>query len=209
MRFAVCISGGGGTLHNLWKHEDRGELAGKIVGVVSSRDYSDNAWVHEECNQRKLPRLTMPPKSYAAVGADFHACLAELFDLWNIDLVLFAGYTVFWQIPDRYLGRVLNIHPSLLPKYGGKGMYGLRVHKAVLASGDPWTGCTVHFADNQYDHGPIILQRHIVVHNNTPETLQERVFKQECLAYPLAINLVTEFLTLPSNLKNNLTRPHP
>ena len=94
------------------------------------------------------------------------------------------------MIPEDFTGRVLNIHPSLLPKYGGKGMHGRHVHAAVIAAGDSESGCTVHVADNTYDTGPVILQRRCpVLADDTPETLGERVFEQECLAYPEAIRM--------------------
>jgi folate-dependent phosphoribosylglycinamide formyltransferase PurN len=94
------------------------------------------------------------------------------------------------QIPDDFLGRVMNIHPALIPAFCGKGFYGHHVHEAVLAYGAKITGCTVHFADNQYDHGPIILQRAVpVLDDDTPGSLAERVFAQECEAYPEAIRL--------------------
>lgn len=104
-----------------------------------------------------------------------------------------AGYLHFWKIPERYQGRVLNIHPSLLPQFGGKGFYGQLVHEAVLEAGVTESGCTVHFADNEYDHGPIILQRRVpVMPDDTPTDLAERVFRQECEAYPEAINQLIE-----------------
>jgi phosphoribosylglycinamide formyltransferase-1 len=89
----------------------------------------------------------------------------------------------------------MNIHPALLPRFGGMGMHGRHVHEAVLAAGEPESGCTVHFADNAYDHGPIIIQRRIpVLSGDTPDTLAARVFEQECLAYPQAIRQYTASL---------------
>src|SRR5207253_7165627 len=97
------------------------------------------------------------------------------------------------RVPDDYLGRVMNIHPALIPAFCGKGFYGHRVHEAVLQAGVKVTGCTVHFADNEYDHGPIILQRTVpVLDDDTAETLAQRVFEQECEAYPEAIHLFAE-----------------
>ena len=90
-------------------------------------------------------------------------------------------------------GRVINIHPALLPEFGGRGMYGMRVHRAVLDAGRKIAGCTVHFCDNQYDHGPVILQRSVpVLPDDTPERLATRVFEQECVAYPEAITLFAQ-----------------
>jgi folate-dependent phosphoribosylglycinamide formyltransferase PurN len=99
-----------------------------------------------------------------------------------------AGFLSLWTIPPDFHNRVMNIHPALLPKYGGKGMHGHHVHEAVLAAGETESGCTVHFADNSYDTGPIILQRKVpVLPNDTPDTLAARVFEQERIAYPEAV----------------------
>src|SRR5207245_9770922 len=107
--------------------------------------------------------------------------------------VCMAGFMQLSTIPDDFMGRVMNIHPALIPAFCGKGMYGEHVHEAVLGYGAKITGCTVHFADNQYDHGPIILQRAVpVMNDDTPQTLAARVFAQECEAYPEAIRLFAE-----------------
>jgi formyltetrahydrofolate-dependent phosphoribosylglycinamide formyltransferase len=111
----------------------------------------------------------------------------------NVDLVCLAGFLQLIHVPDDFLGRVMNIHPALIPAFCGKGFYGHHVHEAVLACGAKISGCTVHFADNQYDHGPIILQKPVpVLDDDTPESLAARVFEQECLAYPEAIRLFAE-----------------
>src|SRR4029077_8889984 len=109
------------------------------------------------------------------------------------DLVCMAGFLQLLHIPVDYEGRVLNIHPALIPAFCGKGFYGHRVHEAALEYGVKVSGCTVHFADNQYDHGPIILQRSVpVLDDDTPETLAARIFEQECDGYPEAIRLFAE-----------------
>jgi phosphoribosylglycinamide formyltransferase-1 len=109
------------------------------------------------------------------------------------DLVCLAGFLQLIHVPDDFLCRVMNIHPALIPAFCGKGYYGHHVHEAVLAYGAKITGCTVHFADNEYDHGPIILQRAVpVLEDDTPDRLAERVFVQECEAYPEAIRLFAE-----------------
>jgi phosphoribosylglycinamide formyltransferase-1 len=109
------------------------------------------------------------------------------------DLVCLAGFLQLVPIPPDFEGRVLNIHPALIPAFCGKGFHGLRVHQAVLDAGVKVTGCTVHFADNQYDHGPIILQRPVpVLDDDSAEALQGRVFAEECRAYPEAIRLFAE-----------------
>src|SRR5207249_9123441 len=109
------------------------------------------------------------------------------------DLVCMAGFLQLVQIPEDYLGRVMNIHPALIPAFCGKGFHGRHVHEAVIESGVKVTGCTVHFADNVYDNGPIILQRTVpVLDDDTPDMLAARVFEQECAAYPEAIRLFGE-----------------
>ena len=108
-----------------------------------------------------------------------------------VDLVIMAGFLRRWIFPAAYEGRVLNIHPALLPKYGGKGYYGHHVHEAVLKAGEKESGCTVHFADHHYDRGPILVQKRVpVLPGDTPDTLAARVFEAECEAYPEAIELV-------------------
>jgi len=117
--------------------------------------------------------------------------VTQVLERYPIDLVLLAGFVHLYLFPPKWAGRVLNIHPALLPRFGGKGFYGRRVHEAVLRSGARESGCTVHFADERYDHGPIILQKKVpVLPGDTPESLAERVFQAECEAYPEAIRRV-------------------
>jgi phosphoribosylglycinamide formyltransferase-1 len=109
------------------------------------------------------------------------------------DLVCLAGWLSLLALPASYQGRVMNIHPALLPGFGGKGMYGHNVHAAVLAHGCRVSGCTVHFVDERYDNGPIIVQRTCpVLDDDTPDTLAHRVFEEEKIAYPEAIRLFQE-----------------
>ncbi|MHC4325004.1 MAG: phosphoribosylglycinamide formyltransferase, partial [Planctomycetota bacterium] len=125
----------------------------------------------------------------------------------NVDLVIQGGWLCLWKIPDRYENRVMNIHPALLPSFGGKGMWGHHVHEAVLKAGCKVSGCTVHFCTNEYDKGPIIVQRTCKVENkDTPDTLAARVFEQECIAYPKAIELFTEGKL---SVENGITKIKP
>jgi formyltetrahydrofolate-dependent phosphoribosylglycinamide formyltransferase len=124
------------------------------------------------------------------------------------DLVCLGGFLQLIHVPDDFLGRVMNIHPALIPAFCGKGYYGHRVHEAVLASGAKISGCTVHFADNLYDHGPIILQRAVpVLDDDTPETLAARVFTEECEAYPEAIRLFAQKALRLEGRRVRLTPP--
>jgi phosphoribosylglycinamide formyltransferase-1 len=189
IRLAVLISGSGTTLQNFIDQIDDGSLPAKIVQVVSSRE---DAFGVERARKVGLPVAVVSRKD-CATTAEFGARIFELVRRAQADLVCLAGFLHLLPIPDDFLGRVMNIHPALLPAFGGKGMYGHHVHEAVLESGMKVAGCTVHFADNEYDHGPIIIQKAIpVLDGDTPESLAFRVFEQECEAYPEAIRLFAE-----------------
>jgi phosphoribosylglycinamide formyltransferase-1 len=189
IRLAVLLSGGGTTLQNLLNHIAAGKLPAQLVQVVSSR--------HDAGGIAKAERAGIPTavierkqcKSVEEFSERIFACCRNA----QVDLVCLAGFLQFVLIPDDFQNRVLNIHPALIPAFSGKGFYGHYVHEAALASGVKVTGCTVHFADNQYDHGPIVLQRVVpVLDDDTPDTLAVRVFEQECEAYPEAIRLHAE-----------------
>jgi len=189
-RLGGLISGGGRTLLNLLDRIEDGRLNAELVTVVASRQCSGI----ERCEQAGLDVRLVPYKSFVHDGvADtpgYSTALARWLDEAEADLVVQGGFLSLWQIPERYCGRVMNIHPALLPMFGGKGMYGERVHESVLAAGCKVSGCTVHFATNEYDSGPIIVQRCVAVEEgDDPDTLAARVFAQECEAYPEAIRL--------------------
>jgi len=186
IRLAVLISGGGRTLLNLQRRIEEGSLRAVIATVVSSR--KDAAGV-ERSREAGLPTLVIERRGLTADA--FQRELTQA--VAGADLVCMAGFLSLWRIPDEFYGRVINIHPALVPEFGGAGMYGRRVHEAVLAAGKTVSGCTVHFCDNQYDHGPIILQRTVpVLPDDTADTLAARVFEQECIAYPEAIRLFAD-----------------
>jgi folate-dependent phosphoribosylglycinamide formyltransferase PurN len=131
-------------------------------------------------------------KDYADIDA-FSRRIEEELETAKVDLVVQGGWLCLWRIPPQYVNRVMNVHPALLPCFGGQGMWGHHVHEAVLAAGCKVSGCTVHFCTNEYDRGPIIVQRTCPVEDDdTPDTLAARVFEQECLAYPEAIKLFGE-----------------
>jgi phosphoribosylglycinamide formyltransferase 1 len=187
LRLGILLSGGGRTLENLVEAIGTGRLPAEIVLVVSSHP---EAFGLERARRHGLPRETVDWKT---AGEGFSDRIAALLDAAGADLVVMAGFIRRWRFPDRYRGRVLNIHPALLPAFGGQGFYGDRVHEAVLASGARTSGCTVHFADDEYDRGPIILQRVVpVLPGDTPHSLADRVFAEECRAYPEAIRLYAE-----------------
>lgn len=186
LKLISLISGGGRTVLNLQEHIARGTLDARILRVVSSRP--DAAGVARVA-QAGLNVVVVDRKSLGDEA--FQSGITEA--VAGADLVCMAGFLSLWKIPPTLIGRVINIHPALLPAFGGKGMYGMRVHRAVLESGAKESGCTVHFCDNEYDHGPVILQRRVPVRNDeTPDTLAQRVFEAECELYPEVIQLFAE-----------------
>jgi phosphoribosylglycinamide formyltransferase 1 len=186
---AVLLSGSGTTLQNLIDRIADGSLPVKIVRVISSKH---NVMGIERALLAGLPTVVMERKQFPSVEA-FSASIFEMCRLSGAKLVCLAGFLQLLRIPDDYHMKVMNIHPALLPAFGGKGMYGHHVHEAVLRYGAKVSGCTVHFADNEFDHGPIVLQRTVpVLDDDTPEVLAARVFKAECETYPVAIQAFAE-----------------
>jgi len=190
MRLGVLLSGGGSTLQNLIDRIADGRLTGvRIEVVISSR--SDVRGV-ERARAAGIPVHVVRVRDFPDVAA-FSRGIVEILDLHQCDLAVQAGWLCFWRLPDRWLGRVLNVHPSLLPDFGGKGFYGMRVHEAVLAAGRTISGATVHLVDNEYDHGPIVLQRTCpVLPGDTPETLAHRVAEVEQEILPVAIEVARD-----------------
>lgn len=185
-KIAVLVSGGGRSLENLSKLQASGELSCEIALVISDRA---GAYALERAERLDIPALTIDP-TRALSPAEFSALTFEAIDEAGCSLVVLAGFLRFLPIPPGWEGRVLNIHPSLLPAFGGKGYYGDKVHAAVLERGVKYTGCTVHYVDNVYDNGPISVQRAIPVNaDDTIETLGGRVFEEEMIALPEAINM--------------------
>jgi len=189
IRLGVLISGGGRTMMNILDCIKCRELNAEIAVVISS--LSTVAGVNKARNAG-LPVKVIRRKDYPEVDA-FSEQIAKELDAAKVDLVVQGGWLCLWKIPPQYESRVMNIHPALLPSFGGKGMWGHHVHEAVLAAGCKVSGCTVHFCTNEYDRGPIIVQRTCpVADDDTPDTLAERVFEQECIAYPQAIRWFAE-----------------
>jgi phosphoribosylglycinamide formyltransferase-1 len=186
LRAAVLLSGSGRTLENLCEHAERGELACELGLVVSNRA---DAFGLERARRHGLPARVIDAER-ALSPEEFSREVFAAVEADGGELVILAGFLRFLPIPERWLGRVINIHPSLLPAFGGKGCYGDRVHRAALERGVKWSGCTVHYADNVYDNGPILVQRVVPVHeDDTVESLAARVFEEEKLALPEAIRL--------------------
>jgi len=189
VRLGILLSGGGRTMLNIKKQIDAGRLNAEIVVVISSRSTAKGV---ERANAAGLKVEIVRKKDYPDIE-QFSNRLEKLLDSARVDLIVQAGWLCLWRIPEQYTNKVMNIHPALLPSFGGTGMWGHHVHEAVLKAGCKVSGCTVHFCTNQYDKGPIILQRCCEVRDDDDaDTLAARVFEQECLAYPEAIRLFSE-----------------
>jgi len=189
IRLGVLISGGGTTLMNILEYIKKGRLNAQVALVISSRSKAAGV---EKAGNAGLNVKIIRKKDFPDIG-EFSKRIETELTAANVDLVVQGGWLCLWKIPQKYTNRVMNIHPALLPSFGGKGMWGHHVHEAVLKQGCKISGCTVHFCTNEYDRGPIIVQRCCQVKDDdSPETLAARVFEQECIAYPQAIKLFAE-----------------
>jgi len=181
-RLAIMLSGGGRTMVNLAQALERDGLNARVELVIASSECAGC----ERARERGYRTCVEP-------GVIDAQRLEEMLREAEIEYVLLAGYLRLVRLPRGYEGRFVNIHPALLPSFGGAGMYGRRVHEAVLAHGCKVSGCTVHVVDDEYDRGPILVQRTCEVRDDdTPETLAKRVFEQECIAYPEAVRALIE-----------------
>jgi formyltetrahydrofolate-dependent phosphoribosylglycinamide formyltransferase len=185
IRLGVLLSGGGRTLANLLDRAESGQLSARVATVIASRQCRGL----EVAGHAHIPAEVVPYRQAPSLEA-YSTRITEILDAAGVDLVVLAGFLSMWQLPDRYYGRVMNVHPALLPAFGGKGMYGDRVHRAVLAAGCKVSGASVHYVNNEYDAGPIIAQQAIEVReDDTLQSLADRVFQTECELYPRAIEL--------------------
>lgn len=188
VRLAVCVSGGGTTLQNLIDQVATGSLAAQIVLVIASRT---GIGAIPRADRAGLPVVVVPRKARSL--GDFSREVFDAVRAAQADLVVLAGFLSLLEIPSPYQGKIINIHPSLLPAFGGKGFFGERVHQAVIDSGVKVSGCTVHFVDETYDTGPIILQRVVpVLDTDSAATLAARVGSAERQALPEAIQLYAD-----------------
>ena len=186
IRLGVLISGGGTTLVNFLKKIKAGELNAEVAVVIASREGIGGI---DRAREAGLPCEVIARKRFDSVES-FSTAIFDRCRAAQADLVTLAGFLSLIRIPPDFERRVLNIHPALIPAFCGQGFHGHHVHEAVLARGVKLSGCTVHFADNEYDHGPIIVQRAVpVLEGDTPDTLAARIFEAECVAYREAIRL--------------------
>ncbi|MGQ3684683.1 MAG: phosphoribosylglycinamide formyltransferase [Candidatus Loosdrechtia sp.] len=189
INLGVLISGSGSTLQNFIDLIMAGRLPACIRVVISSKR---NVPGLDRARENAIPAVTIPYTDHTDTGSFSNAITREL-DKYPVDLITLAGFVHFYKIPEKYSGRVMNIHPGLIPAFSGHNFYGMKVHEAAVSYGVKVSGCTVHFADNTYDNGPIILQRAVpVFFEDTPGILAKRVFQEECKAYPEAIRLFAE-----------------
>ena len=189
LKLAVLFSGSGTTLENLFEKSASGAMNADVVVAVSSRA---DAYGLERARSRNVPGITVARKGFTTVDAFSDAIYAAI-DPYKVDLVCHAGFMSMLRVPAEFEHRMINVHPSLLPSFGGKGFYGHHVHEAVLKHGCKIAGCTVHFVDNEYDNGPIIAQRAVpVLENDSAETLGARVQEAEREIYPEAIQWIAD-----------------
>ena len=186
LRIAVLLSGEGTSLENLLDRIDAGDVPGRVVLVLASKS---DAGGLERARRRGIAAAAVPRKQFRDSKAFNDALHAEL-ERHEPDLVLLLGFLSPFELRGRYEGRALNVHPALIPAFSGQGFYGQRVHEAVIAAGVKLSGATVHFVDEEYDHGPIVLQRTVpVLDDDTPETLAARVQALERELVPEAVRL--------------------
>ena len=191
LRVLVCVSGGGTNLQALIDGTHNGTITNaRIVRVISN---NKDAYALERAGKAGIDGICVYPKDYGE-RAEFNRAFLEKIDEVKPDLIVLAGFLVVIppELIEKYEYRIINIHPSLIPSFCGKGFYGLKVHEAVLARGVKYTGATVHFVDAGTDTGPIILQKPVEVHyGDTPEILQKRVMEQaEWVILPKAVDLI-------------------
>ena len=191
LKLAVLVSGGGTNLQAIIDAISAGKITNACISVVISNNA--NAYALERARAHGIEALCISPKDFESREA-FNQAFLDKLNSYNVDLVVLAGFLVV--LPEmmikEYTNRIVNIHPSLIPSFCGKGFYGLKVHEGVLARGVKVTGATVHFVDEGTDTGPIILQKAVEVEQgDTPEVLQRRIMEQaEWIIMPKAIDLI-------------------
>ncbi len=183
-KLVVFASGSGSNFQAIIDGIEKKEINAQISGLITDRQESGAA---ARAKKHQIPFVEIQEKN----PDQFSNKIIEQLNDWNPDLIILAGFLrkVSDSIVHRYQNMIINIHPSLLPKYGGKGFHGLNVHKAVIDAGDLESGCTVHFVNEEYDRGEIIMQKRVDVReNDTPTTLAARVLKAEHKLLPTVIN---------------------
>jgi phosphoribosylglycinamide formyltransferase-1 len=189
LRIGVLLSGEGTSFENLAGRIEAGEVPAEIVVVVASKEKAGGL---ERARRRGIPAVAVPRRRYPDLDA-FNDAIHAALEAHGADFVALLGFLSPFQTRGKFDGRAVNVHPALIPAFCGKGFYGHRVHDAVLASGARVTGATVHFVDEEYDHGPIILQEPVAVRDDdTADSLAARVQAAERRIVPEAIRLFAE-----------------
>ena len=191
MHLAVFASGGGTNFQAILDAIDQDSLSAEPACCVSD---SPEAGALARAERADVPTAVVEPADYAD-PASFGRALLDVLEGHDVNFVALAGYMM--KVPPNvvsaYRGRMTNLHPALLPAFGGQGMYGMRVHEAVIEYGVHWSGATVHLVDEEYDHGPIVLQEPVPVYgDDTPQTLADRIKDVEHRLYPAALRLFAE-----------------
>jgi phosphoribosylglycinamide formyltransferase 1 len=185
-KLVIFASGSGSNFQAIIDAIESGYITAEIAGLVSNKE---GIGAIERANNHKIPVAVISDSDYD----QFTSRLKQQLTDWNPDLIILAGFLK--KIPDEivrmYQNKIINIHPALLPKHGGKGFYGLRVHRAVLDAGDQESGCTVHYVNENYDEGDVIRQEKVPVHQtDTPESLAARILKAEHKLLPSVIKQI-------------------
>ncbi len=191
MRIAVLASGNGTNLQAIIDAVEAGRLSARVALVLSNKP---DAYALQRAKKHGIPTVVISSKDFER-REDFVSAMIDAFERHDVDFIALAGYLrkVPPEVVRMFRNRITNIHPALLPAFGGKGMYGLRVHKAVLEYGCKVTGVTVHIVDEEYDHGPIVAQRCVPISDHdTPETLAKRVQSVEHRLYPEVLQWFAE-----------------
>lgn len=205
LRVAVLLSGEGTSLENLCEQIDAGRVPARVVLVIASKETAGGL---ARARRRGIPAVAVPRKRYPDVSTFNDAIHTEL-ARHEIDVVALLGFLSIFELRGKFEGRTLNVHPALIPAFSGHGFYGRRVHEAVLERGVRVTGATVHFADERYDHGPIILQEAVpVLEDDTPDTLAARVQAAERRLLPEALRLFAQGRLLIDDRRCHILPPN-
>lgn len=189
--FSICvfISGGGTTLKNLIDYQTSEAPPWRIDSVLSN---NPNAAGLEFARAAGIETMVVNHRDFDSTES-FSSAVYEAIRPHAPDLIVMGGFLRRLAVADDFENRIVNIHPSLIPSFCGKGNYGSRVHQAVIDYGCKMTGCTVHFVDDQYDHGPIVAQRSVpVLEDDDAQSLAQRVFETECMVFPEVIDLIAQ-----------------